>query len=307
MKTPLSVSPPAALSLALLLAFGSLACKNGRSSSASDAGARDGAAAAAVASGLPPPPDVAAPPADATTTASGLASKVLVAGTGTDHPGQNDTVKVNYTGWTTDGKMFDSSVAPLQPGRKGRAHHVVARARHPGVDRGTAADGRRREATLLDPRGARVQGQAGRARRACSSSTSSCSTSRRARSRPRTSPPRPPTRRRPRTAWRARSRRRARARTHPQAERRRARELFDLAARRKAPRRLEGQAGAAPGDRPLRRLDRGCAANGRRREAHALGARRPGADGAPGRDAERRHDGRRAARHPSRARRRRPT
>jgi FKBP-type peptidyl-prolyl cis-trans isomerase len=27
-------------------------------------------------------------------------------------------VKVNYTGWTTDGKMFDSSVAPLQPGRK---------------------------------------------------------------------------------------------------------------------------------------------------------------------------------------------
>jgi FKBP-type peptidyl-prolyl cis-trans isomerase len=51
-------------------------------------------------------------------TASGLASKVLTPGTGTDHPGQNDSVKVNYSGWTTDGKMFDSSVAPLQPGRK---------------------------------------------------------------------------------------------------------------------------------------------------------------------------------------------
>jgi FKBP-type peptidyl-prolyl cis-trans isomerase len=61
---------------------------------------------------------VAAPPADAAKTASGLASKRLTAGTGTDHPSQNDAVKVNYTGWTTDGKMFDSSVAPMQPGRK---------------------------------------------------------------------------------------------------------------------------------------------------------------------------------------------
>ena len=86
-------------------------------SGGSDGGASEGGAPAA-ASGLPPPPDVAAPPADAVKTASGLASKVLVPGTGTDHPGQNDTVKVNYTGWTTDGKMFDSSVAPLQPGRK---------------------------------------------------------------------------------------------------------------------------------------------------------------------------------------------
>ena len=65
-----------------------------------------------VASGLPAPPDVAEPPADATKTASGLATKVLTAGTGTDHPGQNDSVKVDYSGWTTDGKMFDSSVAP---------------------------------------------------------------------------------------------------------------------------------------------------------------------------------------------------
>ena len=68
--------------------------------------------------GLPAPPDVAAPPADAVKTASGLASIVITPGTGTDHPSQNDSVKVDYSGWTTDGKMFDSSVSPLQPGRR---------------------------------------------------------------------------------------------------------------------------------------------------------------------------------------------
>jgi peptidylprolyl isomerase len=59
----------------------------------------------------PTPPDVAAPPADAETTASGLASKVLVAGTGTRHPTADSDVRVHYTGWTTDGKMFDSSLS----------------------------------------------------------------------------------------------------------------------------------------------------------------------------------------------------
>jgi FKBP-type peptidyl-prolyl cis-trans isomerase len=108
---------PAALSLTLLAALAASGCKSGGSAGA-DAGKRDGGAPAASANpGLPAPPDVAAPPADAIKTASGLASKLLVAGTGTDHPGQNDSVKVNYTGWTTDGKMFDSSVAPTQPGR----------------------------------------------------------------------------------------------------------------------------------------------------------------------------------------------
>jgi len=56
------------------------------------------------------PADVAAAPADAETTASGLASKVIQAGTGTEKPTAADTVEVHYTGWTTDGKMFDSSV-----------------------------------------------------------------------------------------------------------------------------------------------------------------------------------------------------
>jgi peptidylprolyl isomerase len=64
---------------------------------------------------IPAPPDVAAPPADAETTASGLASKVLQPGTGKDHPAPADQVKVHYTGWTKEGKMFDSSVLRGEP------------------------------------------------------------------------------------------------------------------------------------------------------------------------------------------------
>ena len=64
---------------------------------------------------IPPPPDVAAPPKDAVTTPSGLASKVLTPGTGTAKPGATDMVTVHYTGWTTDGKMFDSSVMRERP------------------------------------------------------------------------------------------------------------------------------------------------------------------------------------------------
>ena len=58
---------------------------------------------------IPAPPDVAAPPKDAQKTASGLASKVIQKGTGTDHPAETSSVTVHYTGWTVDGKMFDSS------------------------------------------------------------------------------------------------------------------------------------------------------------------------------------------------------
>ena len=68
-------------------------------------------------SGIPAPADVAAAPADAQKTASGLASKVLTPGTGAEHPGAEDTVLVHYTGWTTDGNMFDSSVTRGQPAR----------------------------------------------------------------------------------------------------------------------------------------------------------------------------------------------
>jgi peptidylprolyl isomerase len=61
------------------------------------------------------PADVAAPPKDAKKTKSGLAYKVLQKGKGKVHPKAEDTVTCHYTGWTTDGKMFDSSVQRGQP------------------------------------------------------------------------------------------------------------------------------------------------------------------------------------------------
>ena len=64
---------------------------------------------------IPAPSDVAAPPADAAKTKTGLASKVIKPGTGKAHPGATDSVTVHYTGWTTDGRMFDSSVARGEP------------------------------------------------------------------------------------------------------------------------------------------------------------------------------------------------
>ena len=61
------------------------------------------------------PPDVAAAPKDAKKTASGLAYKVLQKGTGTKHPAATNQVQVHYSGWTTDGKLFDSSVVRGEP------------------------------------------------------------------------------------------------------------------------------------------------------------------------------------------------
>ncbi|MFP4599176.1 MAG: FKBP-type peptidyl-prolyl cis-trans isomerase [Persicimonas sp.] len=55
------------------------------------------------------PDDVAAPPEDTTTTDSGLAFRILEEGQGDQTPSETDTVRVHYTGWTTDGKKFDSS------------------------------------------------------------------------------------------------------------------------------------------------------------------------------------------------------
>lgn len=64
---------------------------------------------------LEPPSDVASPPKNAIKSASGLAYVNLVKGHGKVHPYVRDRVRVHYSGWTTDGKLFDSSVARGEP------------------------------------------------------------------------------------------------------------------------------------------------------------------------------------------------
>jgi len=64
---------------------------------------------------IPAPSDVAAPPENAERSESGLAWTVLQAGTGDKHPSSWDVVTVNYTGWTTEGRMFDSSITRGKP------------------------------------------------------------------------------------------------------------------------------------------------------------------------------------------------
>ena len=80
-------------------------------SSCGSGGHRETTTSAAV----PAPPDVAAPPAGSLKTTSGLSTLVLQPGKGTRHPRPSDRVTVHYSGWTTDGKMFDSSVARGAP------------------------------------------------------------------------------------------------------------------------------------------------------------------------------------------------
>lgn len=59
---------------------------------------------------VPAPADVAAVPANATVTGSGLAYRVLKKGTGRGHPSPDSLIEIDYSGWTTDGRLFDSSV-----------------------------------------------------------------------------------------------------------------------------------------------------------------------------------------------------
>jgi len=71
----------------------------------------------ALAQSLAAPSDVKAAPANAKKTPSGLAYRVITPGKGTKNPTATSAVTVHYTGWTTDGKMFDSSVQRGEPAK----------------------------------------------------------------------------------------------------------------------------------------------------------------------------------------------
>ena len=59
--------------------------------------------------------DDAAPPADALRTGTGLAYRWLVRGDATVAPRLGDKVNADITGWTRDGKMFESSLVDGEP------------------------------------------------------------------------------------------------------------------------------------------------------------------------------------------------
>jgi peptidylprolyl isomerase len=63
----------------------------------------------------PTPPDLKAPPRGAKQTASGLSYVVLKKGTGRKHPEEESVVEVHYSGWTPDGKLFDSTIVRGRP------------------------------------------------------------------------------------------------------------------------------------------------------------------------------------------------
>jgi hypothetical protein len=71
--------------------------------------------AAAVDGQIPAPSSVEGPPRRAERSASGLAWVVLRPGDGQVSPVPTDLVRVHYTGWRTDGEMFDSSVMRGEP------------------------------------------------------------------------------------------------------------------------------------------------------------------------------------------------
>jgi peptidylprolyl isomerase len=63
-----------------------------------------------------PPPDLKTPPRTATRTPSGVAILVLKQGAGTKHPTRSDWVTLDYSGWTTDGKLFETTIMSGHPG-----------------------------------------------------------------------------------------------------------------------------------------------------------------------------------------------
>ncbi len=63
----------------------------------------------------PTPIDLKAPGADALKTPSGLVYRVLRKGPGTDHPLATSQVTLHFSGWTSDGRLFVSTVMSHRP------------------------------------------------------------------------------------------------------------------------------------------------------------------------------------------------
>jgi len=61
------------------------------------------------------PTDLRTPPRTAYRTPSGVLIQILKPGTGSSHPTMDSRVKVNYTGWTLDGKVFESTMMSEHP------------------------------------------------------------------------------------------------------------------------------------------------------------------------------------------------
>jgi FKBP-type peptidyl-prolyl cis-trans isomerase len=62
-----------------------------------------------------PPPDLKTPPPTPVETPSGVAIRVLEPGTGTTHPTMTSRVTLNYSGWTINGKLFESTIMSGHP------------------------------------------------------------------------------------------------------------------------------------------------------------------------------------------------
>jgi FKBP-type peptidyl-prolyl cis-trans isomerase len=63
----------------------------------------------------PAPPDVAKPPPGAKKSPKGVFYRVVKTGTSNERPQATASVRVNYTGWHTNGELFDSSAFKGEP------------------------------------------------------------------------------------------------------------------------------------------------------------------------------------------------
>lgn len=63
----------------------------------------------------PVPTDLDVPSGSAVKTRSGLAFQILKNGAGTQHPSMTSQVTLQYSGWTSDGKLFESTVMGRHP------------------------------------------------------------------------------------------------------------------------------------------------------------------------------------------------